>query len=90
MPSVIVTPAELDRFSETLRNRVKEIRSKSRRLQELVQAAKTVWQDEKYSKFQKDLADAARELEDLHRLGEKYAEFLNLKSKSAKKYLARR
>lgn len=90
MAAVIVTPAELDRFARTLREKVGNMRSKSRRMQDLVQAAKTVWKDEKYVRFQKDLAEAASELEKLHRLGDRYAEFLDEKSRRAKKFLDRR
>jgi uncharacterized protein YukE len=90
MAAVIVTPAELSRFANTLREKVRDMRSKSRRLQDLVKSAKSVWKDEKYARFQKDLADAARELEDLHRLGDRYAEFLDEKASRALKYLGRR
>jgi len=90
MPAVIVTPAELDRFAKTLREKVSDMRSKSKRFQDLVRSAKSVWKDDKYSRFQKDLADASRELEELHRLGERYATFLDEKAGRARKYLGRR
>lgn len=90
MPAIIVTPSELLRFAKTLRERTSRIRFQSRRLTDLVSAARFAWKDDKYLQFNKDLEEVASELSQLLRTADRYADYLDLKANRARKYLDRR
>jgi uncharacterized protein YukE len=88
--TVILTPAELTKFSDFLEDSIKRLRGKGRKMREAVTAARTVWKDEKYNSFQKQLNACVEDLEKFNNAGMKYAEFLRDKANLANKYLYRR
>lgn len=88
--TAIVTPAQLDRFAESLEETAKRLRNEGRKLRDSVSAARVVWNDEKYDIFNRQMSACVDDVEKFGGTGLKYAEFLREKSMLAKKFLQRR
>ncbi|MBI2514501.1 MAG: hypothetical protein HYV96_21205 [Opitutae bacterium] len=88
--TAIVTPAQLDRFADSLEETSKRVRGDGRRLRESATAARIVWKDAKYEAFHRQLIACIEDVEKFSGFGLKYAEFLREKAMLAKKYLDRR
>lgn len=84
------TPAEVNRFADSLEDSLRALRSKQARLADSVAAAKVVWKDEKYDEFQSRLSASLDELRRFDRAGIKYVEFLREKAALGARYLGRR
>jgi len=88
--TAIVTPAQLDRFADSLEETAKRLRNEGRKLRDSISAARVVWKDEKYEIFHRQLTTCVEDVEKFGGSGLKYAEFLREKAMLAKKYLNRR
>ncbi len=88
--TAIVTPAELDRFADSLEESAKRLRRDGRKLRDSVGAARAVWKDAKYEAFHRKLAACVEDIEKFGASGAKYAEFLRDKAALANRYLHRR
>jgi uncharacterized protein YukE len=88
--TVILTPAELIHFADSLEDSVKKLRGKGRRLRDSVASARSVWKDSKYDAFQKQLTQCMDDLERFNNTGTRYSEFLREKATLANKFLHRK
>ena len=88
--TAIVTPSHLTRFAECLEDSAKHIRNEGRKMRESVTAAHSVWKDEKYDTFNRQLENCVEELEKFSKTGQKYADFLQEKAHLAQKFLNNR
>ena len=67
--TAILTPAQLTGFAEVLYDSTQKLRGEGRKMRESAKAARTVWKDEKYDTFHKQLEDCVENLEKFNSTG---------------------
>lgn len=89
MRSIIVSPKEQKQFADYLTERTKLLVQKQRKFLDMLNQARVICQDAKYSAFRKKAEETAKGLEDFDRRAKRYTEFLYAKANAGERYLGR-